>query len=177
MLYIVAIAVIVIAIVFWTVSTKRLLSTLNKNIDNAMQQVGIQLSSQFNLLVSLLNLTYDYEPVKVQELIDGVKLYRSEITEKSTPQDVITQENIIAEMLNQIAIIAEQHSSLKADEDYGKTLGAINQYEKMVRTSHLIYNESVTSLNFSLRMLPTSLFAKILGFHKLDYLEIPENLI
>ena len=54
-------------------------------------------------------------------------------------------------------------------------MNAVDSYEKMVRTSRLIYNDSVTKLNRSLRMFPASLIAGILGFHQRDYLETVES--
>jgi LemA protein len=41
----------------------------------------------------------------------------------------------------------------------------------MVRTSRLIYNDSVTKYNRSTRMFPTSIVAGFLGFSKREYLE------
>ena len=50
-------------------------------------------------------------------------------------------------------------------------MDAVDSYEKMVRTSRLIYNDSVTKLNRELRLFPTSLVAGLLGFRTRDYLE------
>lgn len=67
--------------------------------------------------------------------------------------------------------VAESYPDLKADNTYIKTMDAVNQYESMVRTSRLIYNDSVTKLNRAVRMFPASLIAGILGFSKRAYLE------
>lgn len=48
---------------------------------------------------------------------------------------------------------------------------AVDSYEKMVCTSRLIYNDSVTRLNRELRMFPVSMIAGIFGFHQREYLE------
>ena len=42
--------------------------------------------------------------------------------------------------------------------------------KKMVQTSRLIYNDSVTKLNRELHIFPTSVLAHMLGFEKRDYL-------
>ena len=54
-------------------------------------------------------------------------------------------------------------------------MNAVDSYEKMVRTSRLIYNDSVTKLNRELRMFPTSLLAGALGFRPRAYLEGEES--
>ena len=54
-------------------------------------------------------------------------------------------------------------------------MNAVDSYEKMVRTSRLIYNDSVTRLNRELRMFPTSLVGGMFGFRQRDYLEAAEE--
>ena len=74
-----------------------------------------------------------------------------------------------------ISMVAERYPELKADKNYAKCMDAVDSYEKMVRTSRLIYNDSVTKLNREIRMFPTSLVAGALGFHARDYLEHQEG--
>ena len=50
-------------------------------------------------------------------------------------------------------------------------MDAVQTFENMVRTSRLIYNDSVTKLNREIRMFPVSVIAGMLGFHQRDYLE------
>lgn len=81
------------------------------------------------------------------------------------------QEGIIAEALGRIAMVSERYPELKANETYMETMEAVNKYENMVRTSRLIYNDSVTKLNREIRMFPVMLIAGLLGFRQRDYLE------
>ena len=93
----------------------------------------------------------------------------------SAADDVLKQEGIISEALGRISMVAERYPELKANENYAKCMNAVDSYEKMVRTSRLIYNDSVTKLNRAIRMLPTSLIAGLLGFRQRDYLEAAED--
>ena len=47
-------------------------------------------------------------------------------------------------------------------------MDAVGSYEKIVRTSRLIYDDSVTKLNRDIRMFPVSLIAGMPGFHRRD---------
>lgn len=167
------IAIIAIAaiIVLWVISTQRKLVVLDENISNAMSQIGVQLSSRFDALTALLDLTKGYAKHESDTLIETIKSRRSVITAKSTPDDVMRQEGIISEALGRIAMVTEQYPELKANETYIKTMDAVQAFENMVRTSRLIYNDSVTKLNREIRMFPVSIIAGMLGFKKRDYLE------
>ena len=162
-------------IVIWAISVQRKLVVMDENINNAMSQIGVQLSSRFDALTALLDLTKGYAAHEYQTLTETIKSRRSVITATSTPADVLKQENVISEALGRISMVAEQYPELKANENYAKCMDAVDSYEKMVRTSRLIYNDSVTKLNRTLRMFPTSLLGGMFGFKQRDYLEAAEE--
>ena len=174
MIFITAGAVVVL-LVLWVVSCRRRLVAMNENINDAMAQIGVQVSSRFDVLTVLLYLTKRYADDEAQTLIGTVRSRRSTITAISTPNDVLEQEEIIAGILERIFEMAERYPDLKVDENYVKYMNAVDSYEKMVGTSRLIYNDSVTKLNRELRMFPTSLIARVFGFRQRDYLEVVEE--
>ena len=166
----ITIIVIIGVLILWIVSTQRKLVVLDENINNAMSQIGMQLSSRFDALMSLLDLAKGYAKHESETLIESIKSTRSVIMAKSTPDDVLRQEGIIFEALGRIAMVTEQYPELKANPNYLKTMGAVEAFENMVRTSRLIYNDSVTKLNRQIRMFPASLIASMLGFRQREYL-------
>ena len=166
----IAIIAIILAVLLWIMSTQRKLVVFDENVNNAMSQIGVQLSSRFDALTALLDLTKGYAKHESETLIETIKSRRSVITAKSTPDDVVRQEGIIAEALGRISMVTEQYPELKANQNYIKTMDAVDTYENMVRTSRLIYNDSVTKLNREIRMFPASMIAGMLGFQQRDYL-------
>ena len=166
----IVVSVVVVLLIVWAIGVQRRLVVMDENINNAMSQIGVQLSSRFDALTALLDLTKGYAEHESQTLLETVKSRRSIITANSTPDDVQKQENVITEALGRIAMVAEQYPDLKANTTYIKCMDAVDSYEKMVRTSCLIYNDSVTKLNRELRMFPTSLMSGVLGFHLRGYL-------
>ena len=173
--FIIIALLVVILLAIWVMSTQRKLVVMDENVNNAMSQIGVQLSSRFDALTALLDLTKGYAAHESQTLIETIKSRRSVITAKSTPNEVLKQEGVISEALGRISMVAEQYPELKADKNYAKCMDAVDTYEKMVRTSRLIYNDSVTKLNRAIRMFPTSLIAGVLGFRQRAYLEAVEE--
>lgn len=171
--YIIAVVAVVIFI-FWIVSTQRSLVIMDENVNNALSQIGVQLSSRWDALGALLDLTKAYAAHEYETLTETVKARRS-ITKDSSPTEVTKQENMITEAMGKIMAVAESHPDLKANQTYTKTMDSVNQYENMVRSSRLIYNDSVTKLNRTVRLFPTSLIAGMLGFRKREYLEAADG--
>ena len=165
------VVLLIVLLAIWVISTHRKLVDMDENINNAMNQMGVQLSSRFDALTVLVDLAKGYAAHESQMLVETIKSGRSMITAKSKPNDVLVQEEIISETLGRIAMITEKYPELKADKNYTKCMDAVDSYEKMVRTSCLIYNDSATKFNRSVRMIPTSFIAGILGFKQREYLE------
>lgn len=157
-------------LVVWAVSVQRKLTVMSENTDNAMNQLGLQLSSRFDALTALLDLTKSYDANESRTLAENIKSRRCTITAASAPNDVLNQEKIISDALGKISASAEKHPELKADESYSRCISALDSYDKMVRTSRLIYNNSVTKLNRELRTFPTSLLGGAMGFSQRGYL-------
>lgn len=169
------IAIVILAlVVLWFIFTQRKLVAMDENINNAMSQIGVQLSSRWDALTALLDLTKGYAEHEYKTLSDTIRM-RSTITAKSTAAEVNDQENILTETMGRIMAVAESYPDLKANENYIKTMDSVNDYEKMVRQSRLIYNDSVTKLNRAIRMFPTSIVAGMLGVTSRDYLEASES--
>jgi len=165
-----AILAIIIIFALWAISVQRKLVVLDENINNAMSQIGLQLSSRFDALMTLLDLTKVYDSDEYKNLVETVQSGRSVITATSTPDDVLRQEGIIFETLDRIAAVTEQHNEIKENPMYMKTMNAIQVYESMIRNSRLIYNDSVTKLNRETRMFPVSILARLFGFTERNYL-------
>ena len=149
------VAIIVVVLISWIISVQRRLVAMDENINNAMSQIGVQLSSRFDALTALLDLTKGYAAHEATTLIETIKSRRSVITATSTPQDVLKQEGVISEALGRISMVAERYPELKANENYAKCMNAVDSYE--------------------IRMFPVSLLAAPFGFHARDYLEAVEE--
>lgn len=161
---------VVIILVLWFVSSQRSLVAMDENINNAMSQIGVVLTSRWDALTSLLDLTKGYAEHEYKTISDTIKM-RTSVTAKSSAAEVNAQENMITEALGKIMAVAEGYPELRANENYIKTMDSVNEYEETVRRARLVYNDSVTKLNRAIRMFPTSIAAALLGIRARDYLE------
>lgn len=169
------IAALVVILILWLISTQRKLVVLDENISNALSQIGVQLSSRFDALTSLLELTQGYAQHEAETLRETIAARRSVITPASSAADITAQENLITEALGKISMVAEQYPDLKANQNYMQTMSAVEKYEDSLRAARLIYNDSVTKLNRAVRMFPTSIVAGMLGFKMREYLETEQE--
>lgn len=165
---------VIIILILWFIAVQRKLVAMDENINNAMSQIGVQLSSRWDALTALLDLTKGYAEHEYKTISDTIKM-RSSISSKSSAQEADAQENLLTEAMGKIMAVAESYPELKANENYIRTMDSVNEYEEMVRRSRLVYNDSVTKLNRTIRMFPTSIAAGILHISSRDYLETADK--
>ena len=170
MIYCIAIGAVALLLIVWIISVHRSIVAMDENINNAISQIDVQLASSWDVLTSLLDLAKGYVTLEYETLTHIVQA-RQSITKDSTPEDISKQEYIIAEALEQIMEVAESYPDLKENTTFIKNLDGVKQYEKMIHTSQLIYNHSVTKLNCYICRFPVFLIAGALGFRKRAYLE------
>ena len=161
----VIVCLLVILLAIWIVSVRKKLAIMDENINHSMNQIGVQISSRFDALFAVLDLMKGYAADDIQPLMERAAARRSVITARSAPEEVSEQEQVIEETVKSI-----RNPLLCADKNYTKCMDAVECYGRMVYTSRLIYNDSVTKLNSALGMFPTNVIAGILGFHKREYL-------
>ena len=94
MAMLIIIALVLALIMSWVMTTYRKLVVMDENINNAMIQIGVQLSSRFDALTALLELVKDYAAYEAHPLIETIKSCRSIINAKSTPDEVLKQEGV-----------------------------------------------------------------------------------
>ena len=168
------IVAIVVLIVLWFVGVQRMLVSLDENVNNAMSQIGVNLTSRFDALTGLLDLVKGYNEHEYKTLSDVIKM-RTSIGSHSKVSDVEAQENMITEAMGKIMAVAEAYPDLKSNTNYQNLMNSLNDYETKVRQSRLVYNDAVTKLNRTIRMFPTSLVAPMCGIVARDYLKTEES--
>ena len=174
MIAVIILVVIIVAIVAWFIGVQRMLVSLDENVNNALSQIGVQLTSRFDALTGLLDLVKGYNEHEYNTLSDVIKM-RTTINGNSKAADVDAQENMITEAVGKIMAVAEAYPDLKANTNYQNLMNSLNDYESKVRQSRLVYNDNVTKLNRTIRMFPISLVAPMCGVVQRDYLKTEES--
>lgn len=166
------IVAIVALLVLWIIAVQRRLVSQDELCQNSMSQIGVQQQSRWDALTSLVELTKSYNKHEYDTLRDVIA-QRKEITGTSSTADAQAQESAITKVLGQIKVVAEQYPDLKANESYATTMESVNSWENMVRTSRMVFNDTVTKFNRLVRQFPDSVVAGFLHFTVKEYLKDP----
>ena len=156
----------------WLVSVRRKLELQEENIRNAMHQTLVQLSAEWESLerlAELLGHTMGAETFRKMKLT----LESAQNVEMTgMPEWITEQQRELLRVQKNIAEISETMPLLQAQETYQKYWKAAKSYEHMVKTSELIYNDSVENYNCMLHTIPDCIAAGICGYHRKKLIEI-----
>ncbi|MBP5626443.1 MAG: LemA family protein [Bacteroidales bacterium] len=170
---IITIAVVVL-IVLWIISVQRKLVNQDELCQNAMSTIGVQQESRWDALTGMVELIKSYNEHEYNTLRDVIA-QRRPIDAKSTAADVDAQESLIGKVAAGINVAVERYPELKANENYGKAMDAVDKYTNMVRTSKMVYNDTATNYNKLIRQIPDSIVASLFGFKGRDYLKTEDK--
>ena len=164
------IVLLIILVGIWVIMTRKKLACLEENVCHAMNQIGVQLDSRARTLEMLRKTT---EKLAQGELPVS-RQYENGNSEKigadATPKQVMEQEKAMERITAQLGTVLEEHPEWKMQADCVTYLDALAGYEKMMCTSRLIYNDSVTRYNKAVRRFPANLIAWMLGFSRREYI-------
>jgi LemA protein len=167
---ILTIVFVLCAITLWFLITQHNLVDLDEKAKNAMCQIGLQLSSHYGALLAILDVAKIYDAEESEPLIEDVISKRSIVAAKSSPKDVLFQEQVISDVLDRLALISEKHPQLKTNRKYIKAMDAVLTYKNMILTSKLIYNDFAAKLNRRIRLFPVSMVSRLLKLTEREFL-------
>ena len=168
MALIIVIAIIAI-LVLWVISVQRKLVKQEEICKNGLSQIGVQQASRWDALKALAELTKGYSDHEYKTITDTIA-QRRPITGASNSADANAQENLFNKALSSINLVVEKYPELRANEQFNKTMDAVNTYQNQVRMSQQVYNDSVTKFNQIIRQFPDSVVASLFHFTPREYL-------
>jgi LemA protein len=90
-------------------------------------------------------------------------------------KSVADAEDAMTASLSKIFAIAEAYPELKANENFKTLQSQLQDVEDKIQAARRFYNSGAKDLNTKIKLFPTNIFAKRLGFKTRDYFEVSEN--
>ena len=177
------IAALVIIIILWIISAQRSLAAMDENVNNAMSQIGVQLSSRWDALTALLDLTKGYAEHE-RGTLESVISARARATQITVDPDKLTGDAIaqfqsaqgeLGNALGRLLMSVEAYPELKANENFKELQAQLEGTENRISTERMKYNETAQSYNTTIRSFPANILASIFGFEQKGYFKASEG--
>jgi LemA protein len=171
----IAIAVIVLFLIF----TYNGLVRLRNMVDEAWNQISVQLKRRHDLIPNLVNAVKGYMEFEQETLTKVIEARNAAVaaTDKGpgAAAEAGQAENMLTGMLRQFFALVENYPDLKANENVMQLQEELTTTENQIGFSRQHYNSTVRELNTAVQTFPTVLIAGMFGFRERDYFQIAES--
>ena len=169
-----AIALLVLYLVF----TYNALVRLRNMVDEAWNQISVQLKRRHDLIPNLVNAVKGYMDFEQETLTRVIEARTAAVsaTERGpgNAQQAAEAENFLTGALRQLFALVENYPDLKANENVMQLQEELTTTENQIGFSRQHYNSTVREFNTSIQVFPNVLIAGPMGFRERDYFQITE---
>jgi LemA protein len=170
-----AIAFIVIFLIFAYNGLVR----LRNMVDEAWNQISVQLKRRHDLIPNLVNAVKGYMDFEQETLTRVVEARNQAISaQEGGPANAAQSgqaENFLTGALRQLFALVENYPDLKANQNVMQLQEELTTTENQIGFSRQHFNSTVREFNTSIQTFPNVLIAGVLGFRERDYFQIAES--
>ncbi|MFA5879771.1 MAG: LemA family protein [Candidatus Margulisiibacteriota bacterium] len=170
----IAAVVAVFGLIFWYFGTKNSLVTLQETVNSSWAQVENQMQRRIDLIPNLVNTVKGYA-IHEKTVFTDIANARAKLSGATNINSKIKAYNGIESALSRLLMIVENYPQLKANESFNRLMDELAGTENRIAVERKRYNENVRIYNQKIRMVPTSIVAKMAGFTKINYFKITEK--
>jgi LemA protein len=171
----IAVAVIAVFLIF----TYNALVRLRNMVDEAWNQISVQLKRRHDLIPNLVNAVKGYMDFEQETLTRVIEARSAAVTAQQAGPAGAGQaaqaENFLTGALRQLFALVENYPDLKANQNVLELQEELTTTENQIGFSRQHYNASVREFNTSVQTFPNVLIAGAFGFRERDYFQIEEG--
>ncbi|MAE28707.1 MAG: LemA family protein [Planctomycetota bacterium] len=148
-------------------------------VENAWQQIDVQLKRRFDLIPNLMETVKGYMTHE-REVLEGVTAARNMVqaagqgTGGGDRAAQIEAQGALTGALGRLIAVAENYPDLKASANFAELQEELASTENKVAFSRQFYNDSVMSYDNKREQFPAVIFAGMFGFKEEPYWKIEE---
>jgi LemA protein len=151
---------------------------LRNMVDEAWNQISVQLKRRHDLIPNLVNAVKGYMQYEQETLTRVIEARNQAVTiTQGGPQNAgqsAQAENMLTGALRQLFALMENYPDLKANQNVMQLQEELTTTENQIAFSRQHYNATVRQLNTSIQTFPNVLIAGMFGFRERDYFQIEE---
>ena len=155
--------VIIVFILVVTIIYQNRFVTLHERVKNAWSQIDVQLQKRIDLIPNLVETVKGYAQHE-KETLDAVISARNRYASADGIDEKMKASGEISGLLGRLMAISESYPDLKANTNFLDLQKQLKDIEDKIGFARQFYNDTVTSYNQAVKMIPGNIFAGIFGF-------------
>ena len=171
----IVIVVVVVLLVAMVIGIYNSLVKLDERVNEAWSDITVQLKYRADLIPNVVETVKGYAKHE-KETFQMVTEARSAVMGAKTVKQAAAAEKEMQGALGKIFAIAEAYPELKANDNFVKLQGQLQDCEDKLQAARRFYNAGAKELNTKIKTFPTNVVNNMIGhFKKRDYFEVEES--
>lgn len=167
----VVLAVLIIAIVVWYISTHNKFVQLRAQFEEAFSTIDVYLKKRYDLIPNLVETVKGYAKHE-SETFQRVTEARSQVANASTPAEKIEADKQLTQAVRNFNVVMEKYPELKANTNFLDLQNQLKSIESELANSRKYFNATVKVFNVKIETFPSSIVAKRMKLEKQPYFTI-----
>ena len=159
--------------VFFAIAQYNKLVRLNVSVDEGFSQIEVQLKRRSDLIPNLVETVKGYASHE-KEAFEKVVAARAKATSATSVQDVSAADGQLTQALRGLLAVAEAYPDLKASANFSQLQDELATTENKVAFARQFYNDTVRSLNQTVKTFPGNLFAGLAKVGDREFYEVED---
>jgi LemA protein len=167
--------IIIVAIAVFAVVGYNSLVSLRNQVQNAWNQIDVQLKRRHDLIPNLVEAVKGYMQFERDTLTQVVEA-RARAVGATDQTARVQAENQLTAGLGRLLAVMENYPQLKSDQSVLRLQEELTTTENQISFARQAYNDLVMRLNTRIESFPTNLIASQFGFTQAEFLKAaPED--
>lgn len=160
----VIVGVIVVLVLLYGGAKYNSLVQSNIAVDQQWAQVESQYQRRYDLIPNLVN-SVKGAMKQEQSVFDAIAQARTQYAGATTPDAQAAAATQVESSLARLLVVMENYPQLKSVDTVQSLIAELSGTENRIAVERMRYNDMVAAYNTSVQTFPSSLVAKMFGFH------------
>ena len=148
---------------------------LNERVEEAWSDIAIQLKYRADLIPNVVSTVKGYATHE-EKVFAEVSEARSKLMGAGSDVKAAAKaEGELSNALSRLMAISENYPDLKANVGFIQLQNQLQEIEDKIQGARRFYNAGVRDLNIKIKVFPTNIFAKKLGFNAREFFEVEDR--
>lgn len=174
MIGLIIVAIIIILIVLLGIVYQNKFVRLHERVKNSWSQIDVQLQKRFDLIPNLVEAVKGYSTHE-KETLEAVISARTHYTTAGTIDEKMRASGELGSVLSRLMMVSESYPDLKANSNFLDLQNQLKDIENKIGFARQFYNDTVTTYNQAIKMIPGSIFAGIFKFKEEPLFKIEDE--
>ncbi len=171
-LWILGLVVLVAIAGFYPFSLYNRLVTLDEGIKAAWAQIDNQLQRRADLIPNLVETVKGFA-AQERTIFEAIANARARLAGARDPRERVAASDELSGVLSRLLVVVENYPRLKSDATFIRLMDELAGTENRLAVERKRYNDRVVEFNQTIRRFPGSAVARLFGFERAQYFEIP----